>query len=84
MAIKKYEVFLCDKCGSECKPEDSYKTKSYEYFHGIGYSKVKVGFSWEVPYVVSNGSLCQSCVDDVILDLANTVIRDRERRLKDA
>lgn len=70
MAIKRIEIYTCDKCGNECRPQDSYRTTKYDYYHDVGYSNVRSSFSWSVPYGISNGTLCPSCVDDAIQKLA--------------
>lgn len=70
MAIKRIEIYTCDKCGSECRPQDNYRTAKYDYYHDVGYSRVRVSFNWSVPYAASDGHLCPSCVDDAILKLA--------------
>lgn len=70
MAIKRIEIYTCDKCGNECQPQDSRRTAKYDYYHDVGYSRVRASFIWSVPYAASDGILCPSCVDDAILKLA--------------
>lgn len=87
MAIKRIELYICDKCGNECNPKDGYRTATYDYYYDVGYSRVKADFSWNVPYGISNGGLCASCVDDAILKLAADITNKRpskERKSKDA
>lgn len=80
MAIKRIEIYLCDKCGNECKEKDSYRTAHYDYYYDVGYSRVRAGFNWHVPYGISNGDLCPSCVDDAILKLAAQIVKERESK----
>lgn len=80
MAIKRIEIYLCDKCGNECRKEDSHRTVHYDYYRDVGHSRVNAGFGWHVPYGVSNGDLCPSCVDDAILRLAAQVTNKREHK----